>query len=49
MHGNKACCEDVYHTAATVSILVLVICLPPHNVLMDRLQEYPPMSLPAVS
>src|SRR5438034_11836240 len=26
MHGNKACCEDVYQTAATVSILVLVIC-----------------------
>ena len=26
MHGNKACCEDVYHTAAAVSILVLVIC-----------------------
>src|SRR5213595_3121980 len=26
MHGNKACCEDVYQTAAAVSILVLVIC-----------------------
>ena len=26
MHGNKACCEDVYQTAATVSIFVLVIC-----------------------
>src|SRR5216117_1511293 len=26
MHGNKACCEDVYQTAATVSILVFVIC-----------------------
>src|SRR5437867_12376797 len=26
MHGNKACCEDVCQTAATVSILVLVIC-----------------------
>src|SRR5437667_4293565 len=26
MHGNKACCEDVYQPAATVSIVVLVIC-----------------------
>jgi len=49
MHGNKACCEDVYQTAATVSILVLVICFASTQRTDGQLQEYPPMSLPAVS